>query len=1129
MGLARFDDGGHDGAEAGYSLEKFNLYETRARYYLVGWSKDRQHWRILKIDRSEPEDLSLSEDPAVYSQAECKSVLQTVAEGNRSTGGLQLVTKAYGVVGFIRFLECYYMILVTRRRQVGTICGHAVYSIEDTALITVPHPSVQRDSPHSKLELRYKKLLSGVDLTKDFFFSYTYRLMQTFQRNALYPGQGSGAVDTMFVWNAFLTRGIQERLGNTRWTVPLVHGYFSQARLSLFGRVFSVTLLARRSRHFAGTRYLKRGVNDKGRVANDVETEQLVAEEGPGRGRWPITSVVQNRGSIPLFWSQETSKLSPKPDIVLVRYDPVYQATSLHFQDLARRYGNPIIILNLIKTVEKRPREMILRREFANAVGYLNQTLGDREKLKFIHWDFHKFAKTKGANVLTVLGSIAEEALDLTSFFFSGRERIGTHRANQVTPRAAPTSQDDVTSKSSARGSSTGREDVKRASARVDAAVQTSEWAEGEKAGKAGASEAGSAEADVGRVLDGQRPSERGDVGSERVRESVSRSLDQPADSIKDAGSDSIEDRSPEGGLLDLNSAGRQGDSEGKGRPKPQNKDSEQDIEQETEDNGMILVVDNEGARALSPERIAGPASVFEHSQKGDSSRYGTGSTSVSADKPDRETSEDTGTHSGLSSAKMRESEKRRTGHGDAEERPGVSDRGKPASDARNKGLGAKDQDSDAMKQGMDARKRGSDPRNQGSDVPKRRTDVRFSCGETVPVRLQSGVLRTNCIDCLDRTNVAQYAYGLAALARQLHALGFLSSPRLDPESEVAGILMDMYQEMGDVLALQYGGSAAHNMVFPERQGLWKATTQSRELLKTIRRYYSNAYTDAEKQDAINLFLGHFVPEENKPALWELDNDYYLHMGQSAESPQDKGPGPSGGDDPPTPLCLPPHASPPHSADAPPRLKLTSFDKLAATQAAVRHVRLVREAVEPVEKSKAGTSTEDLHVLLTGPSWLFGAVPEHHPKGFPISPRKEIAEPEPRRPEEDDVSSIASVVGELETDPLSHLLSDDTIEPGFTSTDDDDWYGSSLLAGSIETSPAYEHYQRLCQLSDEGGIFSQTPSQTEVYKAYDGIATTLGGGEESDAELEAKMARQLESLSNFQVFMREGQDGLVYA
>lgn len=31
------------------------------------------------------------------------------------------------------------------------------------------------------------------------------------------------------------------------------------------------------------------------------------------------------------------------------RYDPTYQATKLHFDDLAKRYGNPIIVLNLIK------------------------------------------------------------------------------------------------------------------------------------------------------------------------------------------------------------------------------------------------------------------------------------------------------------------------------------------------------------------------------------------------------------------------------------------------------------------------------------------------------------------------------------------------------------------------------------------------------------------------------------------------------------------------------------------------------------------------------------------------------------------------------------------------------------
>ena len=49
------------------------------------------------------------------------------------------------------------------------------------------------------------------------------------------------------------------------------------------------------------------------------------------------------------------------------------------------------------------------------------------------------------------------------------------------------------------------------------------------------------------------------------------------------------------------------------------------------------------------------------------------------------------------------------------------------------------------------------------------------------------------------------------------------------------------------------------------------------ELLTSIRRYYSNAFTDRLKQDAINVFLGNFVPSDAEPPLWELESDYYLH------------------------------------------------------------------------------------------------------------------------------------------------------------------------------------------------------------------------------------------------------------
>ena len=88
-----------------------------------------------------------------------------------------------------------------------------------------------------------------------------------------------------------------------------------------------------------------------------------------------------------------------------------------------------------------------------------------------------------------------------------------------------------------------------------------------------------------------------------------------------------------------------------------------------------------------------------------------------------------------------------------------------------------------------------------------------FCAATMVPLLLQKGVLRTNCIDCLDRTNVAQFAYGLAALGRQLQVLKVIEEPKIEQRPPLADDLMDFYERMGDTLAIQYGGSAAHNKV----------------------------------------------------------------------------------------------------------------------------------------------------------------------------------------------------------------------------------------------------------------------------------------------------------------------------
>ncbi|KAM1366199.1 hypothetical protein FF1_044285 [Malus domestica] len=792
-----------------YSLEKFKLYETRQRFYLIGSDRNKRFFRVLKIDRSEPDDLNISEDPVVYSPQEIKSLLQRIAEGNRATGGLTFVAKVFGIAGCIKFLESYYLILVTKRRQIGSICGHAIYSIDESQLVTIPHVTIQTDVAHSKTELRYKKLLSSVDLTKDFFYSYTYPIMQRLQKNVLSMGEEGMPYDNIFVWNAYLTQAIRSRCNNTIWTIALVHGHFKQIRLSIFGRDFSVSLVSRRSRHFAGTRYLKRGVNDRGRVANDVETEQIILDEEAGSCKGKMSSVVQMRGSIPLFWSQEASRLSPKPDIILQRYDPTYQATKLHFEDLAMRYGNPVIVLNLIKTVEKRPREMMLRREFASAVGYLNQIFSEENHLKFIHWDFHKFAKSKSANVLAVLGAVASEALDLTGFYYSGKPSVVKRRLNQLSR------------------TSTGR--------------------------------------------------------------------------IPNAG-----------------------------------------------------------------------------------------------DVPRFESSNET-----LNSSVNRDRE---------------------------------------------------------SDIMQQKKNDNFS-GE--PPHFQSGVLRTNCIDCLDRTNVAQYAYGLAALGRQLHAMGLTNLPKVDPDSTIAAALMDMYQSMGDALAQQYGGSAAHNTVFPERQGKWKATTQSREFLNSIKRYYSNAYTDGEKQDAINLFLGYFKPQEGKPALWELDSDYYLHV--------------SGIDDPLFDVCSQGNdtrlggmgdtlAPIPACREDFLRMKLTSFDKLIErTCSSIKDVRLCSEPDQRPGGSTANSSVapDAAEIQLKSPNWLFGQRKYEESGSAPKVTSHEIgnggSHNETGVDGFCDLNWLASEANDTEEDIFQRYLS-------MTSVDETNgWYGGTLLGDQDENSEIYKHYAELCQ------------------------------------------------------------------
>lgn len=63
-----------------------------------------------------------------------------------------------------------------------------------------------------------------------------------------------------FVWNLHLIEKIENNL-HPDWILYIMHGFVSQSNISVFGRSLYITLIARRSCRYAGTRFLKRGAN----------------------------------------------------------------------------------------------------------------------------------------------------------------------------------------------------------------------------------------------------------------------------------------------------------------------------------------------------------------------------------------------------------------------------------------------------------------------------------------------------------------------------------------------------------------------------------------------------------------------------------------------------------------------------------------------------------------------------------------------------------------------------------------------------------------------------------------------------------------------------------------------------
>ncbi|KAL3953188.1 hypothetical protein ACCO45_013131 [Purpureocillium lilacinum] len=116
----------------------------------------------------------------------------------------------------------------------------------------------------------------------------------------------------------------------------------------------------------------------------------------------------------------------------------------------------------------------------------------------------------------------------------------------------------------------------------------------------------------------------------------------------------------------------------------------------------------------------------------------------------------------------------------------------------------------------------------------------------------QKGVLRTNCMDCLDRTNVCQSSFAKHMLDLQLREDGIDMSAQLDQETAWFNTL---WADNGDAVSKQYASTAAMKGDYTRtRKRDYRGALN--DLGLSLARFYNGMVNDYFSQAAIDFLLG---------------------------------------------------------------------------------------------------------------------------------------------------------------------------------------------------------------------------------------------------------------------------------
>ncbi|KAH8917456.1 hypothetical protein BT69DRAFT_1286632 [Atractiella rhizophila] len=160
-----------------------------------------------------------------------------------------------------------------------------------------------------------------------------------------------------------------------------------------------------------------------------------------------------------------------------------------------------------------------------------------------------------------------------------------------------------------------------------------------------------------------------------------------------------------------------------------------------------------------------------------------------------------------------------------------------------------------------------------GAELKKDLQDIGsfwFSDGDVLAT--QNGVFRTNCMDCLDRTNVVQSALSRWMLTLEFERLGVSISDDPSKHDELDKILNVMWADNGDAISRHYAGTSALKGDFT-RTGKRNWRGMVNDATNSLARMFQNTVADYFKQSVIDYFLGVNLSPANFYSLTSLGAD----------------------------------------------------------------------------------------------------------------------------------------------------------------------------------------------------------------------------------------------------------------